>query len=132
GHRPIILLGGATGLVGDPSGRSTERPLLDAAAVAHNLAGLQSIFSRFVTFDASLPNSAVLLNNMDWFSRMTVVDYLRDVGRYYRVSSMLSKDSVESRMKADAAAAPGSGAAEGISFTEFAYQTLQGYDFYEL
>lgn len=125
GHAPVALLGGATGRVGDPSGRSAERPVLTEAALASNIAGikatLDALLSRDVDAAAGPPPS--ILNNTDWFASMTLLDFLRDVGKHARVGTMLSRDSVRSRMEADG---------EGMSFTEFTYQLLQGYDFVHL
>jgi len=117
GHRPICLVGGATAMIGDPSGRSTERPLLDAAQVDENVAGITEDIRRVV--DVADED---VVNNMHWYSGMSVVEYLREVGRHFRMGSMLSKESVRSRLDSQ----------EGMSFTEFSYQTLQGYDFLHL
>ncbi|MDD5705194.1 MAG: tyrosine--tRNA ligase [Kiritimatiellae bacterium] len=122
GHRVIALVGGATGLIGDPSGKSTERQLLSAEQVERNLVGIRENLSRFLDFDAKSANPAIMVNNYDWFKDFTFVEFLRDVGRYFRMGVMLSKDSVTKRMESD----------EGMSFTEFCYQILQGYDFLHL
>ena len=122
GHKVIALVGGATGLIGDPSGKSTERNLLSAEQVAHNLEGIKENLSRFIDFNPSSPNPAVMVNNYDWFKDITFIELLRDVGRYFRMGVMLSKDSVKKRMEAE----------DGMSFTEFCYQILQGYDFLHL
>ncbi|HRU71291.1 MAG TPA: tyrosine--tRNA ligase [Kiritimatiellia bacterium] len=122
GHRVIALVGGATGLIGDPSGKSKERNLLSAEQVARNLVGIKENLSRFIDFSPTSPNPAILVNNYDWFKDFTFIDLLRDVGRYFRMGVMLSKDSVKKRMESE----------DGMSFTEFCYQILQGYDFYHL
>jgi tyrosyl-tRNA synthetase len=122
GHKVIALVGGATGLIGDPSGKSKERNLLSAEQVEHNLAGIKENLSRFLNFDPASPNPAIMVNNYDWFKDFTFIDLLRDVGRYFRMGVMLGKDSVKKRMEAE----------DGMSFTEFCYQIMQGYDFYHL
>ena len=122
GHKVIALVGGATGLIGDPSGKSTERNLLSAQQVEHNLEGIKENLSRFIDFNPASPNPAIMVNNYDWFKDITFIELLRDVGRYFRMGVMLSKDSVKKRMEAE----------DGMSFTEFCYQILQGYDFLHL
>ena len=122
GHKVIALVGGATGLIGDPSGKSKERNLLSAEQVERNLVGIKENLSRFIDFNPTSPNPAILVNNYDWFKDFTFIDLLRDVGRYFRMGVMLSKDSVKKRMESD----------DGMSFTEFCYQILQGYDFQHL
>ncbi len=122
GHRVIALVGGATGLIGDPSGKSTERQLLDAGQVESNLAGIRENLSRFLDFDPHSANPARMVNNYDWYKDFTFLSFLRDVGRYFRMGPMLGKDSVRKRMEAE----------DGMSFTEFCYQILQGYDFLHL
>ena len=122
GHKVIALVGGATGLIGDPSGKSTERNLLSAEQVEHNLVGIKENLSRFLDFNPASPNPAILVNNYDWFKSFTFLDLLRDIGRYFRMGTMLSKDSVKKRMESE----------DGMSFTEFCYQIMQGYDFYHL
>ena len=122
GHKVIALVGGATGLIGDPSGKSKERNLLSAEQVEKNLVGIKENLSRFIDFNPSSPNPAIMVNNYDWFKDITFIELLRDVGRYFRMGVMLSKDSVKKRMESD----------EGMSFTEFCYQILQGYDFLHL
>ncbi|MDX9867675.1 MAG: tyrosine--tRNA ligase [Kiritimatiellia bacterium] len=122
GHRVIALVGGATGLIGDPSGKSKERNLLSAEQVERNLVGIRENLSRFLDFSPDSANPAILVNNYDWFKDFTFIDLLRDVGRYFRMGVMLGKDSVKKRMESD----------DGMSFTEFCYQILQGYDFYHL
>ncbi|MBI5272715.1 MAG: tyrosine--tRNA ligase [Chlamydiia bacterium] len=120
GHTPFALIGGATGRIGDPSGKSTERPVLDDKTLAANVASLAQFFH------AIFPNGygvrPVILNNNDWLGSVSLVDFLRDVGKHFRVGTMLAKESVRSRIQSD----------EGMSFTEFSYQVLQGYDFYYL
>jgi tyrosyl-tRNA synthetase len=120
GHKPLPLVGGATGLVGDPSGRNEERSLNDESIVEEWVARLRAQISRFLDFDAP-KNSAVMVNNLDWTKSMSALEFLRDVGKHFSVNQMLSKDSVSSRLEAG-----------GISYTEFSYQVLQGYDFLEL
>ncbi len=122
GHRVIALVGGATGLIGDPSGKSKERNLLTIETVQRNLDGIRENLSRFLDFDPASENPAVMVNNYDWFKEITFIDILRDVGRYFRMTQMLSKESVKKRLDSD----------DGMSFTEFCYQILQGYDFYYL
>jgi len=122
GHKVIVLVGGATGLIGDPSGKSKERNLLSAEQVERNLVGIKENLSRFLDFDPSSPYPATLVNNYDWFKNFTFIDLLRDVGRYFRMGVMLSKDSVKKRMDSE----------DGMSFTEFCYQIMQGYDFLHL
>jgi tyrosyl-tRNA synthetase len=122
GHRVIALVGGATGLIGDPSGKSKERNLLSAEQVEHNLAGIKENLSRFIDFNPGSANPAILVNNYDWFKNFTFIELLRDVGRYFRMGVMLGKDSVKKRMESD----------DGMSFTEFCYQIMQGYDFHHL
>lgn len=121
GHHPIALVGGATGRVGDPSGKSAERNLLDEDTLNHNLSRFRDQLSRFLDFE-STTNPAKIMNNYDWFKDFNFLDFLRDVGKHLTVNYMMSKDSVKTRMEAGS----------GISFTEFSYQLLQGYDFYHL
>lgn len=122
GHKPIALIGGATGMVGDPSGKSDERNLLDEETLARNIAGIKAQLSKFIDFNAGSPNAAVMVNNYDWFKDMSFISFLRDVGKYLTVNYMMAKDSVKKRIEGDT----------GISYTEFAYQLMQGYDFYWL
>ncbi len=117
GHRPIALVGGATGMVGDPSGKSEERNLLDPEQLAKNVAGIRSQIARFLEFDG--PNAAQLVNNFDWMQGFSYLDFLREVGKNFPVNVMLSKDSVKSRLESTA----------GLSYTEFSYMLLQAYDF---
>jgi len=121
GHKPYALVGGATGMVGDPSGKSAERNLLSEDALQHNLRGIQSQLEKFLDFDRGV-NSAQMVNNYDWFKNFTFLDFLRDVGKHITVNYMISKDSVKNRISGDT----------GMSFTEFSYQLVQGYDFYYL
>ncbi len=122
GHKVIALVGGATGLIGDPSGKSKERNLLSAEQVERNLEGIKENLSRFIDFSPDSANPAIMVNNYDWFKDFTFIDLLREIGRYFRMGVMLSKDSVRKRMESE----------DGMSFTEFCYQILQGYDFYHL
>lgn len=122
GHKPIALVGGATGMVGDPSGKSDERNLLDEATLNQNVAGIQAQLSKFLEFDAQKKNAALLVNNYDWFKDISFIGFLRDVGKYLTVNYMMAKDSVRKRIEGET----------GISYTEFAYQLMQGYDFYWL
>lgn len=122
GHKPYALLGGATGMVGDPSGKNEERNLLNADILQHNLSGVKKQLSMFLDFDESKPNAAVMVNNYDWFKETFFLDFIRDVGKHITVNYMMGKDSVKKRIEGEA----------GISFTEFSYQLIQGYDFYWL
>ncbi|ULQ54793.1 tyrosine--tRNA ligase [Flavihumibacter fluvii] len=122
GHKPFALVGGATGMVGDPSFKSEERKMLDEATLQHNLAGISAQLSRFLNFDPTLPNAAEMVNNYDWFKNISFLDFIRDTGKHITVNYMMSKDSVRKRIEGDS----------GISFTEFTYQLIQGYDFYWL
>lgn len=122
GHRPIALAGGATGMVGDPSGKSDERNLQTPDQVAHNIAAIRTQLTKFLDFDTP-KNPARLVNNADWIAPMSFLDFLRDVGKHLTVNSMIAKDSVRSRME---------DRSSGISFTEFSYMLLQGFDFYHL
>ncbi len=117
GHRPIIVIGGATGMVGDPSGKDEERPLLDEEILRHNQEALKKQVAKFLDFDSGKENSAILVNNYDWTKDYTFLGFLRDIGKHITVNYMLAKESVKKRME------------KGISFTEFSYQLLQGYDF---
>ena len=119
GHKPYVLLGGATGMVGDPSGKSKERNLLDTKELDKNINSIKKQLSRFLKFDSS-ENKAVIVNNKDWFENFNFLDFIRDVGKHITVNYMMSKDSVKKRLET------------GISFTEFTYQLVQGYDFYWL
>lgn len=119
GHQPVILLGGATGRIGDPSGKDQERSLLDLEALERNIAKQREQFSKFLDFNESSPNHALVVNNWDFYKDMNVMTFLRDIGKYITVNYMLSKDSVKNRINKE----------EGISFTEFSYQIIQGNDF---
>ena len=122
GHKPFALVGGATGMVGDPSGKSEERNLLSSEILQHNQAGVKKQLERFLDFDASKPNAAEMVNNYDWFKEIDFLGFIRDVGKHITVNYMMSKDSVKKRIEGES----------GISFTEFTYQLIQGYDFYWL
>ena len=124
GHRPIALIGGATGMIGDPSGRSTERNLLDETTLRLNQEAIREQLSRFLDFDSESDNAALLVNNYDWMKDFSFLDFIRDVGKHITVNYMMAKDSVRTRLSADAK--------EGMSFTEFTYQLVQGYDFLHL
>lgn len=124
GHKPIALIGGATGMIGDPSGKSQERNLLDEPTLRHNQECLKQQLARFLDFETDAPNKAELVNNYDWMKDFSFLDFIRDVGKHITVNYMMSKDSVKKRL------APDSGS--GMSFTEFTYQLVQGYDFLHL
>ncbi len=117
GHRPIIVIGGATGMVGDPSGKDDERPLLDEETIRKNEQALKEQVSKFLDFDQNKPNGAIMVNNYDWTKDYTLLGFLRDIGKHITVNYMMAKESVKKRLE------------KGISFTEFTYQLLQGYDF---
>ena len=118
GHTPVVLIGGATGMIGDPSGKSSERNLLDETTLHNNVAGIEENLRRFFSHTEG-ETTPLFLNNYDWFKSFPLIDYLRDVGKHFRLGPMLGKESVRTRMENE----------EGMSFTEFSYQTLQGYDF---
>lgn len=120
GHKPYALVGGATGMIGDPSGKSAERNLLDKETLQKNVDGIRAQLEKFLDFKADAPNSAVLVNNYDWFKDYNFLDFIREVGKHITISYMMSKDSVQKRLET------------GLSFTEFTYQLIQGYDFYYL
>lgn len=122
GHKPLALVGGATGMIGDPSGKSEERNLLTEAQLAENVAGIQKQLQKFLDFDPARSNAAEIVNNYDWFKDISFIEFLRDAGKHITVNYMMAKDSVKKRLEGDA----------GISYTEFAYQLMQGYDFYYL
>ncbi len=124
GHTPIALVGGATGMVGDPSGKSAERNLLDEKTLNKNVVGVKAQLARFLDFDAKNDNAAVLVNNYDWMKKISLIEFVRDIGKHLTVNYMMAKDSVKKRL--------GSEAKEGMSFTEFTYQLFQGYDFLHL
>ena len=124
GHKPFALVGGATGMIGDPSMKSAERNLLDEAALRHNVECLKAQLARFLDFDSDAPNAAELVNNYDWMKDYTFINFIRDIGKHITVNYMMAKDSVKKRLSRDSS--------EGMSFTEFSYQLMQGYDFYWL
>ena len=124
GHYPIALVGGATGMVGDPSGKSDERNLLDEETLNKNVAGVKSQLARFLDFNSASENGAELVNNYDWMKEISLIDFVRDVGKHITVNYMMAKDSVKKRFAPDSET--------GMSFTEFTYQLFQGYDFYHL
>lgn len=121
GHKPIVLIGGATGMIGDPSGKSEERNLLDVATINQNLKAIKKQLRKFLDFSPSAPNAAEIVNNYDWTRRLTFLEFSRDIGKHITVNYMMNKDSVKKRL--------GSDSSIGMSFTEFTYQLLQGYDF---
>lgn len=121
GHRPIALVGGATGMIGDPSMKSSERNLLDEETLRHNQNAIKAQLSKFLDFDSKSPNSAILVNNYDWMRDYTFLHFIRDIGKHITVNYMMSKDSVRKRISGDDK--------EGMSFTEFTYQLVQGYDY---
>jgi tyrosyl-tRNA synthetase len=122
GHKPIALVGGATGMVGDPSGKSEERNLLSETILNHNIACVKAQLEKFLDFDAGKPNAAEMANNYDWFKNFSFLNFIRDVGKHITVNYMMAKDSVKKRLEGE----------NGMSFTEFTYQLVQGYDFYWL
>lgn len=123
GHKPIALVGGATGMIGDPSGKSDERNLLDELTLEKNVAGIKSVLSRFLDFNSTATNAPILVNNYDWMKDFSFINFARDVGKRITVNYMMAKDSVKKRL---------AGEGEGMSFTEFTYQLIQGYDFHHL
>ncbi len=124
GHRPVALVGGATGMIGDPSGKSDERNLLTEEILAKNVAGIKRVLSRFLDFEKGGANDPVMVNNYDWMKDFSFIDFARDVGKRITVNYMMAKDSVKKRLTGEVG--------EGMSFTEFTYQLIQGYDFYHL
>ena len=122
GHKPIALVGGATGMIGDPSGKSEERNLLSESDLANNVAGIRKQLQKYLDFDPSIANAAEMVNNYDWFRTISFIDFLRDTGKHITVNYMMAKDSVKKRIEGEV----------GLSYTEFAYQMMQGYDFYWL
>ena len=120
GHTPYVLMGGGTGCIGDPSGKSKERNLLDESTIRYNVEKIKELFQRFLSSEGG--NSFHIVNNLDWLGKIGMIEFLRDVGKHFRLGPMLSKESVKLRMQSE----------EGMSFTEFSYQILQGYDFYHL
>jgi len=124
GHKPLALIGGATGMIGDPSGKSQERNLLNEETLRHNVECIRKQLSKFLDFDSDAPNKAELVNNYDWMKDITFLDFSRDIGKHITVNYMMAKDSVKKRLNGEAR--------DGLSFTEFTYQLLQGYDFLHL
>ncbi|MBD5385794.1 tyrosine--tRNA ligase [bacterium] len=124
GHKPIALVGGATGMIGDPSGKSAERNLLDEATLRHNQEAIKAQLSRFLDFESDAPNRAELVNNYDWMKDISFLDFAREIGKHITVNYMMAKDSVQKRLNGEAR--------DGLSFTEFTYQLLQGFDFMHL
>jgi tyrosyl-tRNA synthetase len=124
GHKPVALVGGATGMIGDPSGKSSERNLLDEATLRHNEEAIKQQLAHFLDFDSDADNAAVLVNNYDWMKSFSFLEFIRDVGKHITVNYMMAKDSVKNRITGEAT--------EGMSFTEFTYQLVQGYDFLHL
>ena len=125
GHKPVALVGGATGMIGDPSGKSSERNLLDETTLRYNQEAIKKQLSRFLDFGGNLENSAVLVNNYDWMKDFSFLEFIRDVGKHITINYMMAKDSVKNRIS-------GESSSEGMSFTEFTYQLVQGYDFLHL
>ena len=124
GHRPVALVGGATGMIGDPSGKSSERNLLDEATLRHNQACVRNQLSQFLDFSSGAKNEALMVNNYDWMKEFSFLEFIRDVGKHITVNYMMAKDSVKNRLSGESA--------DGMSFTEFTYQMVQGYDFLHL
>ncbi|WP_010178973.1 tyrosine--tRNA ligase [Aquimarina agarilytica] len=124
GHKPVALVGGATGMIGDPSGKSAERNLLDEATLRHNQEAIKNQLAQFLDFESAADNAAELVNNYDWMKNFSFLDFIRDVGKHITVNYMMAKDSVKNRLSGETA--------DGMSFTEFTYQLVQGYDFLQL
>lgn len=124
GHKPLALVGGATGMIGDPSGKSAERNLLDETTLRHNQECIKKQLSRFLDFDSDAPNAAEMVNNYDWMKDFSFLAFIRDIGKHITVNYMMAKDSVKKRLSAESSV--------GMSFTEFTYQLVQGFDFYHL
>ena len=124
GHKPIALVGGATGMIGDPSGKSQERNLLTEESLRQNENGLKKQLAKFLDFDNDQPNAAILVNNYDWMKTFSFLEFIREVGKHLTVNYMMAKDSVKKRISAESKS--------GMSFTEFSYQLVQGYDFLHL
>ena len=124
GHKPIFIIGGATGMIGDPSGKSQERNLLDEETIRKNMAGIKAQLSRFIDFNSTASNAAIMLNNYDWMKQFSFLDFIREIGKHITVNYMMAKDSVKKRLSSESA--------QGLSFTEFTYQLVQGYDFLHL
>src|SRR4030095_10387756 len=122
GHKPVALVGGATGMFGDPSGKSEERNLMDEKTLHQNLQGIRKQLEKYIDFSQGIPNAAEMVNNFDWFREIHFLDFIRDVGKHITVNYMMAKDSVKKRLEG----------LSGMSFTEFSYQLVQGYDFYWL
>ena len=124
GHKPLALVGGATGMIGDPSGKSAERNLLDETTLRHNQECIKKQLSKFLDFDSDAPNAAEMVNNYDWMKDFSFLAFIRDIGKHITVNYMMAKDSVKKRLSAESSV--------GMSFTEFTYQLVQGFDFYHL
>ena len=124
GHKPVALVGGATGMIGDPSGKSSERNLLDEKTLRHNQEAIKNQLAHFLDFESNADNAAVLVNNYDWMKEFSFLEFIRDVGKHITVNYMMAKDSVKNRISSDST--------DGMSFTEFTYQLVQGYDFLHL
>ncbi len=124
GHKPVALVGGATGMIGDPSGKSSERNLLDEKTLRHNQDAIKEQLSRFLDFESDAENAAIIVNNYDWMKNFSFLEFIRDVGKHITVNYMMAKDSVKKRLSSESAV--------GMSFTEFTYQLVQGYDFLHL
>ena len=124
GHKPLALVGGATGMIGDPSGKSAERNLLDEETLRHNQEAIKQQLAKFLDFESDAPNRAELVNNYDWTKDVTFLDFAREIGKHITVNYMMAKDSVQKRLNGEAR--------DGLSFTEFTYQLLQGFDYYTL
>lgn len=122
GHQPVALVGGATGMVGDPTGKSAERVMLDNETLQKNIEGIKRQLSKFIDFDSDQENRALMVNNYDWFKDISFLDFIRDAGKHITVNYMMAKDSVKKRLESET----------GMSFTEFCYQLMQGYDFYKM
>lgn len=121
GHKPIFIIGGATGMIGDPSGKSLERNLLDEETIDKNMAGIRAQLARFIDFNSTASNAAIILNNYDWMKKFTFLEFIRDIGKHITVNYMMAKESVKKRLNGEYG--------QGLSFTEFTYQLVQGYDF---
>ena len=124
GHKPIALIGGATGMIGDPSMKSQERVLLDEAALRHNQNAIKAQLEKFLDFESNAANAAELVNNYDWMKNYSFLNFIRDIGKHITVNYMMAKESVKKRLSSETS--------EGMSFTEFSYQLLQGYDYLHL
>ena len=122
GHKPIALVGGATGMVGDPTGKSEERNLLSSDVLDRNIEGIKNQLAKFIDFNSGIPNAAEMVNNYDWFKNISFIDFIRDAGKHITINYMMAKDSVKKRFESE----------NGMSFTEFCYQLMQGFDFYHL